>query len=197
MTASHRTGLGLPAGGRRALRLYGDRSHRTHFDADPCRGLGAAFTHPSPREGDGRHLHLRRSRRAPRGHGPDPRSQHPRAALPPLGEENLLKHPTLDQLHTLGLYGMATAFTDLAAAGQAKDLAHADWLALLLDRETSWRSRPTRSIERQVLRSAQGWRHRFVLRVAHHIGRFGEIASHSLEPNAKSEMSLDQQATSG
>jgi hypothetical protein len=51
----------------------------------------------------------------------------------------LLKHPTLDQLHTLGLYGMAKAFTDLAAAGQAKDLAHADWLALLLDRETSWR----------------------------------------------------------
>ena len=51
----------------------------------------------------------------------------------------MLKHPTLDQLHTLGLYGMAKAFADLAAAGQAKDLAHADWLALLLDREASWR----------------------------------------------------------
>jgi DNA replication protein DnaC len=51
----------------------------------------------------------------------------------------LLKHPTLDQLHALGLYGMAKAFADLAAAGQAKDLPHADWLALLLDRETSWR----------------------------------------------------------
>jgi DNA replication protein DnaC len=51
----------------------------------------------------------------------------------------LLKHPTLDQLHTLGLYGMAKAFADLATAGQAKDIPHADWLALLLDRETSWR----------------------------------------------------------
>ena len=51
----------------------------------------------------------------------------------------MLKHPTLDQLHTLGLYGMAKAFADLAAADQAKDLAHADWLALLLDREASRR----------------------------------------------------------
>src|SRR5271163_716518 len=76
---------------------------------------------------------------APRGHGPDPPSQHPRAALLPLGDANLLKHPTLDQLHTLGLHGMAKAFADLADAGQAKDIAHADWLALLLDRETSWR----------------------------------------------------------
>ena len=51
----------------------------------------------------------------------------------------MLKHPTLDQLHTLGLYGMAKAFADLAAGDQAKDLPHPDWLALLLDRETSWR----------------------------------------------------------
>ena len=76
--------------------------------------------------------------KAPRGHRPDPSSQHPRAALLPLGDANVLKHPTLDQLHTLGLYGMAKAFADLAA-DQAKDLAHADWLALLLDREASWR----------------------------------------------------------
>jgi hypothetical protein len=34
---------------------------------------------------------------------------------------------------------MAKAFADLAAAGHAKDIAHADWLAMLLDRETSWR----------------------------------------------------------
>ncbi len=51
----------------------------------------------------------------------------------------MLKHPTLDQLHTLGLHGMAKAFADLADAGQAKDLPHADWLAMLLDREASWR----------------------------------------------------------
>ncbi len=72
-----------------------------------------------------------------RGHGPDPPSQHPRAALLP--QTPTPKHPTLDQLHTLGLYGMAKAFADLAAADQATDIAHADWLALLLDRETSWR----------------------------------------------------------
>jgi DNA replication protein DnaC len=51
----------------------------------------------------------------------------------------VLKHPTLDQLHALGLQGMAKAFADIATADQAKDLPHADWLALLLDRETSWR----------------------------------------------------------
>ena len=51
----------------------------------------------------------------------------------------MLKHPTLDQLHTLGPHGMAKAFADLAEADQARDLAHADWLALLLDKETSWR----------------------------------------------------------
>jgi DNA replication protein DnaC len=34
---------------------------------------------------------------------------------------------------------MAKAFADLADADEPKDLAHADWLALLLDRETSWR----------------------------------------------------------
>ena len=77
--------------------------------------------------------------KAPRGDGPDPPSQHPRAALLPLGDESLLKHPTLDQLHALGLQGMAKAFADIATADQAKDLPHADWLALLLDRETSWR----------------------------------------------------------
>ena len=74
---------------------------------------------------------------APHGHRSDPPSQHPRAPLLPLGEANLLKHPTLDQLHALGLHGMAKAFADLA--DEARDLAHADWLALLLDRETSWR----------------------------------------------------------
>jgi len=51
----------------------------------------------------------------------------------------LLKHPTLDQLHALGLYGMAKAFVELAEASEAKDLDHRDWLALLLDRETSLR----------------------------------------------------------
>jgi DNA replication protein DnaC len=51
----------------------------------------------------------------------------------------LLKHPTLDQLHALGLYGMAKAFTDIANGGEVKDLEPYDWLAILLERETSWR----------------------------------------------------------
>jgi DNA replication protein DnaC len=51
----------------------------------------------------------------------------------------LLKHPTLEQLHALGLYGMAKALVEIDAAGQAEALGHHEWLGLLLDRETSWR----------------------------------------------------------
>jgi DNA replication protein DnaC len=51
----------------------------------------------------------------------------------------LLNHPTLDQLHALGLYGMAKAFTETRACGDADGLSHPEWLALLLDREASWR----------------------------------------------------------
>jgi DNA replication protein DnaC len=47
----------------------------------------------------------------------------------------LLAHPTLDQLHGLGLHGMAKAFVDLITNDEAGGLGHADWLALLLDRE--------------------------------------------------------------
>ena len=74
-------------------------------------------------------IHPRRQARsearanAPRGHRPDPSSQHPRAALLPLGDANVLKHLTLDQLHTLGLHGMAKAFADLADADEPRDLS--------------------------------------------------------------------------
>jgi len=51
----------------------------------------------------------------------------------------LLKHPTLDQLHALGLYGMAKAFVELSQSEEAKDLDRNDWLALLLDQEASLR----------------------------------------------------------
>jgi hypothetical protein len=34
----------------------------------------------------------------------------------------LLKHPTLDQLHTLGLHGMAKAFVEVAASDEAGGL---------------------------------------------------------------------------
>jgi DNA replication protein DnaC len=51
----------------------------------------------------------------------------------------LLNHPTLDQLHTLGLQGMAKAFVEIEAKSEANDLGHREWLGLLLDREASWR----------------------------------------------------------
>jgi len=52
----------------------------------------------------------------------------------------VLKHPTLDLLGQLGLIGMAKAFADLAANDEAASLGHAEWLALLLDHEATWRN---------------------------------------------------------
>src|ERR1700757_3188330 len=52
---------------------------------------------------------------------------------------DVLTHPTLDQLHALGLHGMAKAFVDIQASGEAASLGHAEWLALLLEREASLR----------------------------------------------------------
>ncbi len=49
----------------------------------------------------------------------------------------MLTHPTLDQLHGLGLNGMARAFASLAADPNAADLTHAEWLGLLLDHEAT------------------------------------------------------------
>ena len=51
----------------------------------------------------------------------------------------MLTHPTLDQLHQLGLAGMASAFAELQAAPQTVEMTHAEWLALLLDRELTER----------------------------------------------------------
>jgi DNA replication protein DnaC len=52
----------------------------------------------------------------------------------------LLTHPTLDQLMALGLGGMARAFGELQTNPSAAELGHAEWLALLLDREATERS---------------------------------------------------------
>ena len=52
----------------------------------------------------------------------------------------MLIHPTLDQLKTLKLDGMAQAFIELEAQEQGHSLAHAEWLALLLDREIANRN---------------------------------------------------------
>lgn len=51
----------------------------------------------------------------------------------------MLTHPTIEQLKALKLDGMADAFTELSAQDRGKDLTPADWLALLLDRETAHR----------------------------------------------------------
>lgn len=51
----------------------------------------------------------------------------------------MLSHPTLDQLHALGLHGMAKGFKDLVAQPEATSLDHAEWLALLLDQEATLR----------------------------------------------------------
>ena len=52
----------------------------------------------------------------------------------------MLTHPTIDQLRALKLDGMADAFVELQAQDNAADLAHAEWLALLLDREAATRN---------------------------------------------------------
>lgn len=51
----------------------------------------------------------------------------------------MLTHPTLDQLHELGLHGMAKGFKELAAQLETANLTHAEWLALLLDHEVTLR----------------------------------------------------------
>jgi DNA replication protein DnaC len=52
----------------------------------------------------------------------------------------MLTHPTLDQLRALKLDGMVQAFIELEAQEETRTLAHAEWLALLLDREAADRS---------------------------------------------------------
>ncbi len=64
----------------------------------------------------------------------------------------MLTRPTLDQLKELKLDGMAEAFTELEAQDGTAALNHAEWLALLIDRETS--SRATKRFQTRM-RSAK------------------------------------------
>jgi DNA replication protein DnaC len=52
----------------------------------------------------------------------------------------MLNHPTLDLLGRLGLAGMAKGFAEMAANDEAASLSHAEWLALLLDHEATYRN---------------------------------------------------------
>ncbi len=53
----------------------------------------------------------------------------------------MLTHPTLDLLADLGLHGMAKAFRDLEDNPESAALGHAEWLGILLERESPQRSR--------------------------------------------------------
>jgi DNA replication protein DnaC len=64
----------------------------------------------------------------------------------------MLTHPTIDLLRSLKLDGMTEAFLELQSQDRAKDLDHAEWLALLLDREAA--NRGTRRFQSR-LRSAR------------------------------------------
>ena len=52
----------------------------------------------------------------------------------------MLNHPTLDQMFSLGLTGMAAAWHDIAAQDNAGELAREEWLGLMLDREIAVRA---------------------------------------------------------
>ena len=51
----------------------------------------------------------------------------------------MLAHPTLEQLHALGLHGLAKGFKELEQKSEARALEHAEWLGLLLEYETTLR----------------------------------------------------------
>jgi DNA replication protein DnaC len=51
----------------------------------------------------------------------------------------MLTHPTLEQLHALGLHGMAKGFKELQANAEARALDHAEWLGLILEHELTLR----------------------------------------------------------
>jgi DNA replication protein DnaC len=51
----------------------------------------------------------------------------------------MLNHPTLDRLNELGLFGMAKAFAELLASGDAAGMSLGEGLGLLLDHESSYR----------------------------------------------------------
>jgi hypothetical protein len=60
----------------------------------------------------------------------------------------MLDHPTLDQLKTFRLDGMAEAFGEMQTQDGTAGLSPAEWLGLLIDRETA--SRETKRFESQM-----------------------------------------------
>lgn len=60
----------------------------------------------------------------------------------------MLTHPTLDQLKSLKLDGMAEAFAEMDSQDGTADLTHVEWLGLLIDREAA--SRETKRFESRM-----------------------------------------------
>jgi len=52
----------------------------------------------------------------------------------------MLTHPTLDQMRSLGLAGMAAAYKQIASQTNGDDLSRDEWLGLMLDREFAVRA---------------------------------------------------------
>ncbi len=69
----------------------------------------------------------------------DPASQHPWAALLQLGETICSNIPPSTSFTLLASRAWPRLFVEIAASGEADGLGHHEWLALLLDREASWR----------------------------------------------------------
>ena len=57
----------------------------------------------------------------------------------------MLTHPTLDLLADLGLHGMAKGLRDLTDKPEAAALGHAEWLGILLERESTLRRSASRA----------------------------------------------------
>ena len=51
----------------------------------------------------------------------------------------MLNHPTIDQLHALGLHGMVQGFKQIQASPEGAALDHAEWLGIILDHEVTLR----------------------------------------------------------
>ena len=108
----------------------------------------------------------------------------------------MLTHPTFDQLRALKLDGMAQAFLELEAQEETRSLAHAEWLALLLDREAA--SRNTSALVEIILRERthpeQGFRACVgILRLAKTYGRerLEAACSRAIEIGARSYSSVN------
>ena len=114
----------------------------------PRRGTRRSGLGPRARTGrpqlQGRRRASRPQARRRRGQGrpsrPASRSrQSAWSRLLPLRGRHMLAHPTLDQLHALGLHGLAKGFKELEHKPEARSLDHAEWLGLLLEYELTLR----------------------------------------------------------